>query len=65
MSSQFFDHYDVGYIYQQQSSLQSSSNRKGKMIEYDRQRASKCSMIDWFSPLPRFDDKQYECTFHF
>ena len=58
----FIDRYDIGYIYQQQTSLQSSSHRKRKMVDYDRERASKCARSDWFSPLPRFDDKQFERT---
>ncbi len=59
----YIDQYDVGYIYQQQTSLQSSSNRKRRMIEYDCERASKCARSDWFSPLTRFDDKQFDRTF--
>ena len=42
----FIDRYDVGYIYQQQTSLQSSSHRKRKMVDYDRKRASKCARSD-------------------
>ncbi len=59
------DHYNVGYIYRQKTSVQSSSNRKRKVIDYNRELASKCARIDWFSSMPRFDDKQFECTFHF
>ena len=61
--TEFIDRYDIGYIYREQASSQSSSHRKRKMVDYDRERASKCARSDWFSPLPRFDDKQFERTF--
>ena len=37
--------------------------KKRKMVKYDRPRALACVMSDWMSPLPRFDDKQFERTF--
>ena len=61
--TELIDCYDIGYIYQPQTSSQSPSNKKRKMVDYDRERASKCARSDWFSPLPRFDDKQFERTF--
>ena len=61
--TEFIDRYDVGYILPQQTSSLPSSHRKRKMIDYDRERASKCARSDWFSPTPRFDDKQFERTF--
>ncbi len=61
--TEFVDRYDVGYIFQQQTSSPPSSHRKRKMIDYDRERASKCARSNWFSPVPRFDDKQFERTF--
>lgn len=37
--------------------------KKRKMVNYDRPRAYACVMSDWMSPMPRFDDKQFERTF--
>ena len=54
---------DNGYILQELSSADTALNKKRKMVEYDRQRASKCVRSDWYSPCPRFDDRQFECTF--
>ena len=55
--------YDIGYILQESSSGDTASNKKRKMVEYDRQRASKCVRSDWYCPCPRFDDCQFEYTF--
>ncbi len=58
----FIDQYDIGYIYQQHSSVL-SSKKKRKLVGYDRERASKCVRSDWFCPYPRFNDRQFERTF--
>ena len=58
----FIVRYGIGYIYQQQSSAL-SSKKKRKLVDYDRERASKCVRSDWFCPYPRFDDRQFERTF--
>jgi hypothetical protein len=34
------------------------------MIQYNREHASNCVHSDWYSPSPRFDDRQFERTFH-
>jgi hypothetical protein len=34
------------------------------MVQYDRQREADCVSSDWMNPRPRFDDKQFERTFH-
>jgi hypothetical protein len=59
----FIKKYNIGYILQESSSTDTASNKKRKMVEYDRQRASKCVRSDWYSPCPRFDDRQFEHTF--
>ena len=58
------EQYDFRCICQQPHTAQSSSNRKRKMVDFDRERASKCVRSDWFCLLPRFDDRQFERTFH-
>jgi len=59
----FIEQYDTGYICQKPRTAQASSNRKRKMVDYDRERASKIVRRDWFCPSPRFDDRQFECMF--
>jgi hypothetical protein len=59
----FLKKYDIGYILQESSSADTVSNKKRKMFEYDRQRASKCVRSNWYSPCPRFDDCQFEHTY--
>jgi hypothetical protein len=58
----FIKKYDIGYILRESSSADTASNKKRKMVEYDRQRASKFVISDWYSPCPRFDDRQFERT---
>ncbi len=60
----FIKKYDIGCILQELSSADTASNKKRKMVEYDRQRASKCVRSNWYSPCPKFDDCQFERTFH-
>jgi hypothetical protein len=59
----FIKKYDIWYILQESSSADTASNKKRKLVEYDRQRASKCVRSGWYSPCPRFDDHQFEHTF--
>ena len=58
----FIDQYDIGYIYHEQSGAL-PSKKKRKLVDYDRERASKCVRSDWFCPYPRFNDRQFERTF--
>ena len=44
----FIVRYGIGYIYQQHSSAL-SSKKKRKLVDYDRERASKCVRADWFA----------------
>ena len=59
----FIKEYDIGYILQESSSADTALNKKRKMVEYDRQSASKCVRSDRYSPCLGFDDRQSEHTF--
>ncbi len=61
---EFIKKYDVGYILRDASPADTLPNKKRKMVDYDRLRASQCVRSDWYSPYPRFDDRQFERTFH-
>ncbi len=60
---EFIKKYDVGYILKEVSPADTLPNKKRKMVEYDRVRASQCVRSDWYSPYPRFHDRQFERTF--
>ncbi len=60
----FVKKYNIAFILQESSSGDTASNKKRKMVEYDRHRASKCVRSDWLCPCPTFDDRQFERTFH-
>jgi hypothetical protein len=47
---EFIKKYDVGYILKEASPAGTLPNRKRKMVEYDRVRASQCVQSDWYSP---------------
>ena len=40
------------------------ATKKWQMVHYNRDDASKCVRLDWYSPSPKFDDQQFERTFH-
>lgn len=63
ITDEFIEQYDIGYIHQHQTSTETPTKRKRKMVDYDRERASKCVRSDWFCCLPRFNDRQFERTF--
>jgi hypothetical protein len=60
---EFINWYDIGYIWDKRGSPDLLPKNKQQMIEFNRERASKCVRSDWYSPSPRFDDKQCEQTF--
>ena len=64
ITDEFIEQYDIGYIHQHQISTETPTKRKRKMVDYDQERASKCVRSDWFYCLPRFNDRQFEHTFH-
>jgi hypothetical protein len=60
VGNEFINRYDIEYIRDKRGSPDSLPMNKQKMIEYDRGRASECVRSDWYSPSPRFDDRQFE-----
>ncbi len=58
--------YCVGYIHENNKwggSHTASQAKKKMKIMYDRAYARVCIFHDWFDPMPRFNDRQFEQTF--
>jgi hypothetical protein len=59
------DRYDIGYVQEKQQvgNDESSTRKKRKEVKYIRQYAKECARSDWFDPMPRFNDHQFDQTF--
>ena len=57
------DRYDIRYIREKRRAANLDLlPRKKTKVKYDGHHALKYNMCDWFDPMPRFNDRQFEQT---
>ena len=56
------DRYNIEYIWEKRkdASPDDMQQKKGKPVMYDRKHVLECVMSDWFDPMLRFDNRQFE-----